>query len=201
MKTRVLVSVLIALVLCGGKAYAQDDYFFGFAYTPVLPVGNTKDFAAGWSWRGVTMEGRRIVKPNVSIGFSLGWQVMNAETDSVVGFEGDAVGFDVQGYQIRTINSFPLMVMAHYFFGQRGGARPYLGGGAGLSFSEHRVNLGGVIIEDDTWPFTLAADAGIAFPAGWRSAAFAFARFHWQAAAGSLESQTYFAFGVGVAWQ
>ena len=201
MKTRVLVSILIALVLGGGKAYAQDDYFFGFAYTPVLPVGNTKDFSGDFSWRGVTMEGRKVVKPNVTVGFSLGWQVMNSETDSVVGFEGSEAGVDVQGFQIRTINSFPLLATAHYYMGQRGGLRPYAGAGAGISYLESRVNLGGVIIEDNGWPITLAGELGAAFPMGWRSAGFLFARFYWQAASSSMQSQTYLAFGAGVAWQ
>lgn len=204
MKTRVLVTVLIALALAGGRAYAQDPYFFGFAYTPVVPLGNTKDFVgSGVSWRGVTMEGRRVVQPNVTVGFSFGWQVMNTETNEVVSFVNpdQTQGIDVQGFQIRTINAFPLMAMAHYYLGRRGGLRPYIGGGAGLSFVENRVNFGGILIDDDTWPFTLAGDVGVAMPVGWSSAGFLFARFHWMAAAGNADSQTYVAIGAGVAWQ
>lgn len=201
MKTRVLVSVLIALALACGRAYAQDPYFLGFAYTPVMPVGNTKDFISDFSWRGVTMEGRRVVKENVTVGFSLGWHVLNETTDEVVSFSAQDQGLDIQGYQIRTINAFPALLDAHYYLGQRGGPRPFIGAGAGLAYVENRSNFGGILLDDDTWPFTLAADLGVAAPVGWNSAGFLFARIYWMAAAGSMDSQTYIIFGAGAAWQ
>ena len=123
------------------------------------------------------------------------------QCQDIVGFEGSEAGVDIQGFQIRTINSFPLLATAHYYLGQRGGLRPYAGAGAGISYLESRVNLGGVLIEDNGWPITLAGELGAAFPMGWRSAGFLFARFYWQAASSSMQSQTYLAFGAGVAWQ
>ena len=201
MKTIVLASVLAVLALGSGRAYAQDTYYFGFAYTPVMPTGNTKDVISDFSWRGATMEGRRFFKPNMSLGFTLGWQVLNRETDEVISFTGKNNGIDIQGHQFRYINSFPLLGAVHYYFGQRGGVRPYIGGLAGITYMERRIEVSGFVFDEDLWPFTLAGDIGVGFPMGWRSAGFLFARYHWMAAAGNAPSQTYVAFGAGVAWQ
>jgi hypothetical protein len=198
MKMRVLFALLVMAALAGGDALAQEPYFFGFAYTPVLPMGKTADFTGDLSWRGGTMEGRRMVRPDVSIGFSAGWHVLNEETDEVVhAFEG----LDIQGHQFRYLNIYPVLVNAHKYFGHRGGARPFIGANAGISYIERRVEIGVIAATTDAWPFTLAGDVGVAFPAGWRTAGFLFTRFHFLAEAGGLTEQTYWTFGVGLAWQ
>jgi hypothetical protein len=199
MKMRVLASILLVLAL-GSEANAQiGDYFFGFAYTPVLPTGNSTDLVgSSLSFRGATMEGRKVVKDNVTVGFSAGWQVMNYETGETL---QPRQGIDVTGFQFRYINNFPILFTAHYYFGRRGDMRPYIGGGAGISYLERRMEVGLYLIDQDGWPITLAPEIGVAFPAGWRAAGFGFVRWYWMASAGGAPSLSYLSFGLGIAWQ
>ena len=197
MKMRVLAAVILVFAL-SADAQAQGPFFFGFTYNVSVPTNNTSDFSgSGASFRGVTMEGRKLVNANVSVGFEAGWQVFNEETSGTIGF-GNA---DVTGDQFRYTNSFPLLVNAHYYLGQRGGVRPYLGAGVGTYIIERRLEIGLVAFQETNWHFGVAPEVGVAFPLGWRAAGLINVRWNYAAASGGAPYQSYWTFGAGVAWQ
>ena len=74
---KIAIVAAAALVLgATGEARAQE-WFWGGSYSMSMPLSNTKDFNEGFSFRGVTIEGRKIINDNVSAGLSLGWHVMS----------------------------------------------------------------------------------------------------------------------------
>ncbi|UCC73847.1 MAG: hypothetical protein JSV86_04610 [Gemmatimonadota bacterium] len=198
MKT--LASILVLVLVLGVDAYAQEDYFFGFEYNTVLPSGETDDFGGGWSWRGGSFGGRKVVRDNTTVGFWVGWHVMNDEGDEYVGFRGENNNLDVTGYQFRYVNSFPLMVNGHWYTGMTGDIRPFVGLNVGTYYIERRVEFGMLVVDDDSWHFGLAPEAGIVFPLGWRARGLLTARWNWAASAGGSGDITYWNFGIGVAW-
>ena len=193
---RILAAAILVFAL-SADGYAQSKWFFGFSYNVSVPTSNTKAFSDALSWRGATFEGRRLVKENVSVGFEAGWQVFFEETAETINLDVA----DVTGDQFRYTNSFPLLLNAHYYVGRRGGVRPFVGTGVGAIIVERRVEIGLVAITESNWHFGVAPEIGVAFPLGWRSAGFLNARWYYAPPSGGAPSQSYFSFGLGVAWQ
>lgn len=193
---RVLACLLLLLTLLVSTVRAQD-YYFGITYDTSMPLGDTKDFAGSFSWLGLSLEGRKIVRPDASVGFFFSWHEMDKETDEVTNVDE---GTDVQAAQKRYINSFPMMVTGHYYFGQRGRPRPFVGLGVGAYLIERRVDVGGLFyVDEDKWHFGLAPEIGVAWPAGWQAAGIISVRFNWASPGGDSE-EMYMNFRVGMAW-
>ncbi|MCL7926533.1 MAG: porin family protein [marine benthic group bacterium] len=195
-----LASVAL-LVGTSGEAHAQD-WWWGITYnmsaTASLPGSSDSDvtFVDDFSFRGIGLEARYVPNRggNLSYGFSGSWNVLNEKTDEVVNLPGAAIG----GTQLRYFNSVPLLVNAHYYFGSRGGIRPYAGINAGTYWIERRVDIGISSIKDDNWHFGWAPELGVIVPLGRPEVALiANARYNWAFSAGGSGDQKYWGFNVG----
>jgi outer membrane protein W len=126
---KVVAATLLLAAVASAPAKAQGQWFYGLGYQVSIPLSNTKDFTENVSWRGASFEARKAIKPNLTVGLSLGWHVFDEETDEVVSFDN----LDVSGDQLRYINSFPILLNAHKYFGQEGSMRPFVGLNAGAT--------------------------------------------------------------------
>ncbi len=191
-----LVAVLLASVLLASAAHAQD-YWFGVSYDTSMPLEDTKEFAGDFSWLGLSLEGRKMVNDNASVGFVFAWHEMDKEFTGVAPV---SQGVDVFAAQKRYINSFPMLVNAHYYLGQPGKPRLHVGLGLGAYLIERRVELGEIyVLDEDTWHFGIAPEAGIAWRVGWQAAGLISVRFNW-ASPGGDDEEMYLNFRVGMAW-
>jgi outer membrane protein W len=196
MKTmRALLAVALLLGLAG-EAQAQGDWFWGGAYSMGLPLSKTKDFNSSFSYRGVTVEGRKIVNENVSVGLSFGWNVFDRGLDTTTTFES---GLAIGGYQIRYTNAFPLFANAHYYLGERNALRPFIGANVGTLYVERRVDINLYSVAEDAWQFAFAPEVGVAFPLGWIVRGFVSARWQVSLEGGGVPAQQYVSFNVGIA--
>ncbi len=193
---RRFMGIAFLLVPLGtGTAAAQS--WWALSYQPAAPLSNTQDFTDNFTWRGVGVDYKRMVKPNLTVGLSFGWHVFDEQTDDVV----SAFGVDLSGDQFRYVNSFPLLANVSYFLGKQGGARPYLGANVGAYIMEHRLDVGLYSLQETNWHFGFAPEAGIAFPARENVSVLVNARYNYALSAGSVDDQTYLNFSVGLAWQ
>ena len=189
---KIAIVAAAALVLgVTGEARAQE-WFWGGSYSMSMPLSNTKDFNEGFSFRGVTIEGRKLINDNVSAGLSFGWHVMNDVQAGTLEFDNTALSGTFYTYT----NSFPLFVNAHYYAGQPGGIRPFLGANVGTSIYEQRAEVGQVAFTDDKWRFAVAPEAGVVIPLGWYVRGFLSARYHYMTGS---PTQQYLSFNVGIA--
>ena len=195
-----LASVAL-LVGTNGEAKAQD-WWWGITYnmsaTASLPGSSDSDvtFVDDFSFRGIRLEARYVPNRggNLSYGFSGSWNVLNEKTNEVVDLPDAAIS----GTQLRYFNSVPLLVNAHYYFGSRGGIRPYAGINAGTYWIERRVDIGLSSIKDDNWHFGWAPELGVIVPLGRPEVALiANARYNWAFSAGGSGDQKYWGFNVG----
>lgn len=195
-----LASVAL-LVGTNGEAKAQD-WWWGITYnmsaTASLPGSSDSDvtFVDDFSFRGIGLEARYVPNRggNLSYGFSGSWNVLNEKTNEVVNLPDAAIS----GTQLRYFNSVPLLVNAHYYFGSRGGIRPYAGINAGTYWIERRVDIGLSSIKDDNWHFGWAPELGVIVPLGRPEVALiANARYNWAFSAGGSGDQKYWGFNVG----
>jgi hypothetical protein len=160
-------------------------------------LSNTKDFTDNFGWRGIGVDYKRLVKPNMTVGLSFGWQVFDEQSDDVV----SAFGLDISGDQFRYVNSWPLLANLSYFLGKEGSARPYLGANVGAYIMEQRLEIGLYAFEETNLHFGFAPEAGIAFPVRPNVSALVNARYNYALGAGSVDDQAYLSFSLGLAWQ
>jgi opacity protein-like surface antigen len=191
-----VASLALCLVfMTAGEVRAQSrDWWFGATYQGALPGGDTKDFTEGFSWRNIGIEGRTLLKDNLSLGLYAGWNVFNDEVDGTISLGGA----DVSGYQSRFVNAIPLLATIHLYSSRRSGVRPYIGGGLGTYWVENRVELGLTGLESDNWHFGLAPEVGFAMPMQNNVAAYVSVKYNYAFEAGDV-SHSYWTFGIGIA--
>jgi len=191
MKRIVIVAAAALMVGVTGEARAQD-WFWGGAYSMALPMSKTKDFNEGLSFRGITVEGRKLMNENVSVGLSFGWHIMNDVRTGTLEFENAALNGTFYTYT----NAFPMFVNAHYYVGQKGGIRPFLGANVGAAIVERRAEVGLVAFSEDNWRFAVAPEAGVVIPLGWYVRGLLSARYHYMT---GDPTQQYLTFNIGIA--
>ncbi len=154
---KAIIASLVLLLVSSGEAKAQD-WWWGIMYemsaTSSLPGSSDSDvnFIENFSFRGLGIEARYLPERGgkYSFGFNVAWNVLNEKND--FGTERNTISLpnaDVTGTQLRYFNAVPVLANASYYFGDRGGIRPYLGINAGTYYIERRVEIGLVAITED----------------------------------------------------
>ena len=196
------IAVALLLVLASSAEAKAQDWWWQFSYNMATTAGETRDFVDSFSFRGVGFQGRKMMNFNNtwSLGFDLGWQVFNDKGfgSSVVAEEQRGV---ITGTAYRYINTFPLLMNAHYYLGNRergrSGSLGFVGLNAGVYYIEARTEAGLFAVTTDNWHFGAAPEVGIAFPAG-RTVLTGTVRYNWTAESGGVDYQ-YWSFNVGIA--
>jgi len=186
----------LLLLMPFGAATAQSRSWWGLSFQPAVPLSNTKEFTDNFAWRGVGVDFKKQIKPNVAVGLSFGWQVFEEQTDQVV----SAFGLDISGDQFRYVNSWPILANVSYYFGKEGHARPYISGNVGTYIMEQQLEIGLYALSETNWHFGFAPEAGVAFPLHSNVSAFVNGRYNYALSAGSVDDQSYLSFSLGVAW-
>ncbi len=159
---RYAITILLLLVL-SISAHAQD-MFGGITYEVAFPTGDTKDYTNSTSWRGIGIEGRKIVGDNLTAGLALRWQVFHKSLSGVTEvLEAGAI----TGSQNRTINAFPMLVTLDYYIGDGDRMKPFVGLGAGALYTKSRTEMGIYYVENSRWHFCLAPELGFTTPVGY----------------------------------
>jgi hypothetical protein len=200
----VLILAAVLLIASGTPAYSQW-WYTGATYQVSLPTGDTKNFAGTTSWRGVGLDFRRSLNPSTSWGLLFGWNVFHERTSETINVELDGNPGAVTGLQDRTINSFPMMLGVHKYFGQEGGSRPFVGLNAGGFVMQQRFEIGLRLVDESQWQWGGAPEIGVVVPAGYSTRVILNARYYYaftgDSIAGEGSNQSYFTFGVGFVWE
>lgn len=164
------ILVLVAVFAFSVSANAQSERIrvpnfrvnnFRVNYDVALPLGKmSDDFIKQMSWRGVNIENRWGIKPKVSVGFLLGWQVFAQRFDNFTQDlnNGNAA---INGNQFRTINTFPIQGTVHYTFVEDSDILPWVGLGVGTSHSNQSMQVGFYEVQSRFMSLTLTPQAGI----------------------------------------
>jgi hypothetical protein len=203
MRTIKAITALVALLLVANVAKVEaqaGDWWFGFTYGAAVPSGDTKEFASGTSWRNFGIDGRKMIKDNVSVGFYAGWNVFDEISSSpqTVELEGTAI----TGTPFTYVNAFPLLATAYYYVGNpdwRGGIRGFIGAGAGAYVTEYRADVGFTSFKTTAWHLGLSGDAGVGYRFRSPFAMYLSARYNYGFKA-KERTLNYWAFNLGVAW-
>jgi len=205
-----IIASLALLLVFTGEAQAQD-WWWGITYnmsaSSSLPANSDSDtnFIEDYSFRGLGIEARYVPSRDASysFGFNVGWNVLNEKND--FGMERNTISLpnaDISGTQLRYFNTVPLLANASYYFGDRGGIRPFVGVNAGTYYIERRVDIGVSAVVDDNWHFGWAPEVGLVVPLGRPEVALLTTiRYNWAFSAGGSGDQKFWGFNIGIAYR
>jgi len=191
-----LTFFMIAFLLADLSA---QDFYIALTYSVAKPTGNTEDFIGRTSVTGLGLDIRKLIDPNVSVGFFSGW---NAFSDEIQSQGVDSLSMLIN--QEKLMNSFPLFVTSHYYFSDDREFIPFIGLGIGIIYIFQSVKDNISTSESNNWHFGFAPEAGFVYLLG---SVYAFIGMkYYYAAPVSNEifneslSQSYFAFNIGIAF-
>jgi hypothetical protein len=192
-----LIGVFTLGLLASGVGLAQES-FLGVNYSVSVPIGDTKEWTSKMSWRGIGIDYRKFRDRDLSLGFSAAWNVFNEKEHATTA--RPSVSGHITGTQFRYINSFPLMVTAHRYFGGGGrqDTRGYVGTGVGVIAHERRIELGLFADEKNRWHFGIAPEIGIIKPINWDTSFFGAVKWNYGFKS-SNQTVSYISLNVGFA--
>lgn len=202
-KINLILLVFVFVVLMFSNSYSQGRHFSTFTYSVSIPTGDTKEFIDEISWRGLGYEYRNQFSKNATVGFSTGWNLLYEETREVTQLDTDPPGA-FYGTQKKLINAFPIMISAHYYLGQRGTMRPYIGLSAGGYIMLQYFETGVFLWENNQWQWGIAPEAGIIIPVKRDLGIMINGKYNYtftgESVTGSDINNAYWGINVGLAW-
>ncbi|MGI9627920.1 MAG: hypothetical protein ACR2QM_13875 [Longimicrobiales bacterium] len=126
-------------------------------------LSDTKDFASELSFRNAGLETRYMASEGLSFGVSFSWSVFH---EQIEGQEDLAqLPVTITGTQFRTVNTLPLLVTAHKYFGAAPQqTRPYVGVGLGTAWTQRRLDIGVLSADNASWGFAAVPEVGLLIP-------------------------------------
>jgi hypothetical protein len=166
---KIIIISLIALLTMGSKSFAQDDNMFlqnsvmTFSYQMGFPTGDLKTFIPENDYLGWDFEMKTLVTHNLAVGGHIGYQGFYKK------FPRDTYEFP-QGALTTTIFKYyytvPMQAVLTWFFIPDKMVQPYLGMNIGVNYNERRGEIGIYVLEDNSWNFSFAPEAGVIVPFG-----------------------------------
>jgi hypothetical protein len=199
--------LLLPVLLLINPLSAQWQALNVLTYDVSFPFRNTKAFTtADMSWLGVSYQFRYILKPNLSAGVYLGWQVFHGEpTTSIAINQKDTFQGTISGKQSRYINAFPIMLGVHYYIGKEEGTRAFFGLNVGAMVTEEKINIVLLALKELKGHFALAPEAGVMLPLGYNFNLLAGVRYNYAFTAGKSFSgdssgHAYLSLNIGISY-
>jgi hypothetical protein len=186
------IALLITVLLPMSDASAKDSWGV-LNYEVSLPSSDSGDFVDETSFRGIGFEGRWFPSRNMSMGYSLDWNVLHDKTDEAIVFNG----VTLSGTQDRTINAFPILATGHYYMGPEN--LFFAGLGAGLYYEERRFDIGVFSFDSEMWHLGVAPEIGISHEIDYDVRAVLALRYNYGFETSDTTLQ-YWTLKLGIAW-
>jgi hypothetical protein len=195
MKKYIIILILTTAISITSQAQ-EWDWATSVHYSVGLPTGDLKDFTDNTSGRGVIFEARNFQSDQFSIGFSLGWQVFKDRLEGTFSQDGQ----DITGTQVRYVNALPIMFIGHYYLGDPGSVRPYVGAGLGTVRSLQRTDVGLFSLSNNNWHFGFYPEVGAYIPVSFDMGISVAAKYNYAIGTSDSFDYSYIALSVGFTW-
>lgn len=164
-------------------------YSMGFA------TGDLSDFISKTSFRGVTLDFRSMTRPDLGIGFSLGWNTFYESKD----YDTYTVGTEsLSGKQYRYSNHVPMLVSFDYYLKPGEKVSPFFGIGTGVVYTRRNTDMNLYTLKQEAWNFAFQPQIGVQLNNSITSATTIMLKYYYGLKAGDLvEPQSYLALNVG----
>ncbi len=185
---------IIILAFSVSSAFAQSN-LTAIQYSMGFGTGDLGDYIGQPSFRGFNIDYRRMVQPNVGVGFDLGWNVFYDERPDDTYEIGNLA---YSGKQYRYNNQFPILLAADYYFQPGESVNPFVGFGTGIMFSNRETDMGVYAFERDAVNFTIRPEVGILYEMNPDVSFKVSGKYYYGFEAGDLPAQGYFTLNLGL---
>jgi hypothetical protein len=210
LRTTALLGVLVTSVTASAQTYyyanpqgSSGPLFYGsVVYQLGVPVGGTHGYIADVEWRGIGVDLGWLVRPSVSIGVALAWNVFYENTTTVINSVpgNKQPGFAIFGNQDRSFNFFPLLVDFRYLPRLKNGIRPFLGLGIGGYITTQYLGIGLTSYTQTAFQLGVAPELGVIIPVEGGAAVQFSARYNLAFSGGGVDFQQWLGLSLGLAW-
>ncbi|HMK73797.1 MAG TPA: hypothetical protein VK454_10690 [Myxococcaceae bacterium] len=188
----------------GGDQSSGPQFYGSVTYQLGIPIGNTHSYIQDVAWRGIGLDLQWMVKPTISVGLALGWNVFYENTTTTIttipGGVPAGTGIAVTGNQDRSINFFPLLADFRFLPKLKSGVRPFLGAGIGGYITTQYLGIGLYSFSKTAFLFGLAPEVGVLIPIEGGAAIQISGRYNMAFGGGGISFQQWLGINVGVAW-
>jgi hypothetical protein len=197
----ICIFALSGLALLSLPAVSNAQRWYGMATWNIsIPEDDTKKFVDETSYRGFGLEFRKQVKESTTLGIMTSWEVFHERTNESFQLQNATI----TGSQDHYINSFPIMLGLHRYFGADGGTRPYIGISGGGFVVIQTLRIGLAEIEEDSWEWGVMPEVGFLMPLESGAGLIVNARYSMALTGENLRGDesflTYWGVRVGLVW-
>ena len=195
MKNKVLFIVLLSFAI-PGMVQAQSGYV-SIQYEIGFGTGDLGSYISKASFRGAVFEYQKNINPNLSAGIEIGWNTFFERKDNDT-YTRETVS--VSGIQYRYSNHSPLLATVEYNLKPEGPFKPYVNLGIGTMYTKRDTDMGLWRLNQEAWHFSLKPEIGLHYELNLSTDLKFSAKYYTGFAGGDLETQSYFAITVGIAF-
>ena len=189
------IQYILSILLISTVSMIQAQSNTYLTYSMGFGMGDLGEFISKPSFRGAAIDYRKMVQPNVGVGFHLGWNVFYEEKEYDTYTSGTET---LSGKQFRYSNHVPMLVNADYYLNPGEKLSPFIGLGTGVMYSRRNTDMNLYTIQEESWNFTLQPEVGIQINNGISSATTIMLKYYYGFKAGDLvQPQSYLALNVG----
>jgi outer membrane protein W len=155
MKKIIIILVVIFSFITTTEAQRLHN-LYGLSWEVAFPTG---DFLKEVSLFGGKFEYRHFLKPNMSIGGTIGWNNYEAYVARQT-YENQDQTTAITTDNQRFIFNLPMTIDGFYYFGEGNMFQPYIGLGLGAQYSSQEVYYNIYVTEDKNWGFIARPQIG-----------------------------------------
>lgn len=190
---KIFVFAILMIGLANFSAKGQS--YTTTSYSISLPTGDLNEFISAPSFRGIAVDYRKLVQPNIGIGVTTGWNTFFEER-AFATYTID--NRSLSGKQWRYMNSFPLFLSGDYYFKPGADLNPYLGLGVGTIYNTRATDMGIFRLEEDAWSFAFQPQVGFFYPVNHFAGLSVALKYSHGLAAGDFDAaQSFFSLNIG----
>ena len=151
---------ILSLILLATVSNISAQSITNFSYSIGFPTSDFSSYISNTSFRGFSFGFSRFVKPNITVGVNLGWNVFYDDKGYDTYSEGTA---SLSGRQFRTNNTVPLTGNVNYYFKQSETINAYGGLGLGLIYNHRNTDMYVYTLDQESWNFGLQPEIGLEY--------------------------------------
>jgi hypothetical protein len=157
--------------------------------------GDLGSFISVPSFRGFTIDYRRMLQPNIGLGIDVGWNVFYSEK-SFDTYDNGNLTFS--GKQWRYSNHIPILLAVDYYLKPGEQLNAFAGLGIGTMYSLRNTDMGQFTLEEEAWHFALRPEVGLIIKATEDVSFSVTGKYYYGLESGDLASQGYFTMNFGI---
>jgi outer membrane protein W len=159
-----IVILIYISVISVSSINAQSDWHLkdmGILNWQIATPLNT-DYLKETSLSGGSVEYRRFIKPNMSVGIGFSWNSFKQYISPRIYEKPDGSQALYTDF-IHHVYTLPMYLNAHYYFGGGEKMKPYAGIGLGAQYSEQNAYYNIFVTEEKNWGFVARPEVGLLY--------------------------------------